>query len=424
MSLKKRFTAAAAAVIMAFSLAGCGKNTTYIMKADGEEIASGVYINLMLSEYTNQIYSLYYSGGEIAETFEAQMMGDQKMSAYLEDYAYSTCQKIAAVEKRCEELGISLTDDELNEIKETVNSTWEENSDYYHEMGVSKESLTRVQSYSYLYEKLFEAYYYEGGVEEVTSEELTSYVNENFLRYKIIQISTDDEEPEAAKEMCDKYMGYAEEGKTMDELIEMYEAETAAEEETTTEDTAGDDETADDAASDEVTDETTDEEAVEGEVETYEASAEEEAEEEETSDEEASEGAEAEDAEAEEEEEKTASELESEKYPNEYTRNKASYEDDEFINFIDSLEFGVISSYSDDYGYYIIERLDIAERTEFPEANKESIISAMKTDAFADAIQSIVDSMKFEKNEKSVKRYKAVDVVARQQDYYDSQSES
>ncbi len=437
MSLKKRIVAACAAVIMACSLAGCGKNTGYIMKTDGEEMASGVYISLMLTEYTNQLYTIYYSGGKLADSFEKQKIGDQLMSEYLEDYAYNTCLEIFAVEKKCEELGIELSDEEKKEINDAVNSAWDANKDYYEEMGISKDSLKRIQSFSYLTTNLFEGLYYEGGVEEVKLDEIKTYVKDNMLRYKMIYIKNDATDKEAAKKMSEKYMGYAEEGKTMDELIEMYKDETSDKKEEDKKDETSEDkkdETSEDKKEDTSTDTEEDkkDETSEGESEegTTEEDKTEEDSEEDTSTEDEDKKEEDKDETSDDkaesdkdEEEKTPSELESEKYPNEYVRDKTGFEGDKFIEFIAGLEYKKISSYNDDNGYYIVERLDMSERTEFAEANKESLISAMKTETYETLIKSLCDAVKVEKNEKSFERYNALDVFERQDKWYEKNAE-
>ena len=187
MSLKKRIIAIAAAVVMACSLASCA-DTSYMMKADGDTIAAGVYINLMLTEYTNQVYSMYYSGTEIEGSFFDQKVDGVPMGEHLETYAYETCLKMVAVENKCKEMGIELTNDEMKEVNSNVKSYWDSNGDYYEKMGVSKDSLKRIQKYSVLTDKLFEALYGEGGTQEVTLEDVQKYVDENILRFKQIMV--------------------------------------------------------------------------------------------------------------------------------------------------------------------------------------------------------------------------------------------
>lgn len=425
MSFKKRFAAAAAAAVMALSLAGCGNKTGYVLKADGEEIAAGVYINLILSEYTSQVYSMYYSGVEIEGTYFEQEVDGKPMAEYLENYAYDTCLKIAAVEKRCRELGIELTDDEKKEVEASVRSAWDSDSDYYARMGVSKASIKRVQEYGYLTDKLFDAYYAEGGIEEVTLSQVQTYVDENFLRYKQIRFTKDaEDEGAAAKEKAEKYMALAAE-MTMDELIERVQEDDQAEQEaesgteTETDDSSELDSSAIDSSSE--TDSSsendssseTDSSATDSSSETDSSATDSSSETDDSS---------AADEEAADEEEKTPAEIESENYPNDYIRNKASYEDDEFVKHIDGMELDKIELYEDDDAYYILERLDMKERTGYAEANKESIVSIMKADDFEALVEELVKGLDVEKNDEALKRYNAKDVYERQLEWSEEQS--
>ena len=404
MSLKKRLAALAAAAAITLSLAGCGTDTSYVMTADGEKIAAGVYIDLMLSELTNQMYALYFSGTEVTGSYMDQEVDGVPMNEYLESYAYDTCLKIVGVEKRCEELGVTLSDEETKEISETVNSSWDANGDYYHTMGISKDSLRRVEKYSYLTEKLFDKYYGEGGIEEVSLDEIKEYVNENILRYKIITFEKDDEdEGAAAKEEADKYFALIEdEGLTMDELIERYEADNEAEEEEeeseqTTDDSTGTDDSSSDA------DSSADDSSNGTDSSANDSSSD--------SDSSADDNNSTED---EEEEEKTEAELEAEKYPNEHLRNKENVTDDEFVSFVDQMEIDSIDIYEDDNGYYIIEKLDMAKRDTYAEANKDTLISTMKAEDFEGVVDALAEAVKVVDNKEALERYNATDVYERQ----------
>lgn len=422
MSLKKRLVAGCLALTMAISMAGCTNKTGYIMKADGDDIQSGVYISLMLSEYTNQLYTIYYSGGTLEEKFEDQMIGDQKLSDYLENYAYETCLNMAATEKKCKELGISLTDEETKEVNSTVNTAWDSNGDYYEEMGISKESLRRIQTYSKLSEKLFEGLYYENGVEAVKDEEIDNYVSENLLRYKQIFIAIDDDDEDTAKETSDKYMKLAEDGATMDELIEAYKKETSDDEDS--DDDSSDDSSESDSSSETDSSSESDSSETDSSSVVDESSETEDSSENDNSSDTESSSTDDNSSETDtEEEEKTDAEIESEKYPNEYVRDKSSYEDNEYIDFIASLEYGKISVYEDEDGYYIVERLDMTERTEFAAANRESLIQAMKTDDYEKLIDDVANSLNIEKNSKSFEKYKAQDVYDRQSKWYEKNSD-
>ena len=116
----------------------------------------------------------------------------------------------------------------------------------------------------------------------------------------------------------------------------------------------------------------------------------------------------------EEEEEKTEAELEAEKYPNEHLRNKENVTDDEFVSFVDKMEIDSIDIYEDDNGYYIIEKLDMAKRDTYAEANKDTLISTMKAEDFEGVVDALAEAVKVVDNKEALERYNATDVYERQ----------
>ena len=431
MTLKKRLAAAAAAVCMTFSLSACANDTAYVMTANGGEIAAGVYINLMLNELTNQMYNLYLSGTEITGSYMDQEVDGVKMNEYLENYAYDMCKKIAAVELRCEELGVELSDEQLEEVNDSVNAAWDANGDYYHTMGISKDSLRRVEKYYYLSENLFDKYYGEGGIEEVTPEQMTEYVNENLLRFKALTIEKDSEdEGEAAKENADKYLEiYEDEGLTMDELIERYEADMEAQEDedadddSSSDDSSSDDSSSDDSSSDDSSsDDSSSDDSSSDDSSSDDSSSDDSSSDDSSSDDSSSDDSSTDDSssddsssedDADSEEEKTEAELEAEQYPNEYVSNKDGSEDD-MVAFIDEMEIGAVEIYEDDYAYYIVQKLDMSERTTYVEPNRETLLTNMRSEDFEKVVSDLADALQIVDNKKALERYNALDVYERQ----------
>ncbi|NLZ46970.1 MAG: hypothetical protein GX896_09805 [Clostridiales bacterium] len=420
MSLKKRIIAVVAAAVMACSLASCA-DTSYIMKANDDEIAAGVYINLMLTEYTNQVYSMYYSGNKIEGTYFDQKVDGVPMAEHLENYAYKTCLEIVAVEKKCKELGIKLSEKEEKEINEKVQGYWDSNGDYYFEMGVSKESLKRIDRYSALITKLFEANYGEGGIQEVTDTDIQKHVDDNFLRFKQIKIAkSEGDSGAAAKVMADKYMEYAKE-MDMDALIEKYNAE-IAEDSDSSNDSSNSDSSSDSSNSNSSSDAST------SSSDSLDSSSTDSNSSTDVSDSSSSDNSDSSSSDStnskddSQEESKTDAEIESEKYPNDYVRDKSAYEDDKLINHITSMALNKIELFEDDDNYYILEKLDMKERTEFAKANKNSLIQSMKSEEFVALVKELTDAVKVDKNEKSFKRYSAKDVYEKQVKYSEKNS--
>ena len=243
--MKRAAAALCAAVLAASMLAGCSQ-TDYSMTVSGEKINAGVYINFLLTEMTNQMYTLYYAQ-KISDPSEAltQNIDGKSFKTYVKEEAIKKTKEFAAINAKFDELGLKLTKDQKAEIKDQVESSWEQSKDFYEVEGISKESLKIVTEMTYKRQAVFDHYYETDGETPVTDEDIQNYLNENYIRFKQIAFSKsfaaegEDVEAENA-EIKAKAESYLEQAKSVDfegfdELIKQYkeeqEAEKAAEEE-------------------------------------------------------------------------------------------------------------------------------------------------------------------------------------------------
>lgn len=408
MSTLKKVTAVLSAVMMSATLFGCA-DTSYILKADGEEVKSGVYINYASTELQNQIYTLQADG--LTSNFLDQKVDDKDMSEYIADKAMTSTKEYAAINAKFDELGLKLDEETVKSINSNINDAWDTYKDDYEKRGISKESVKNVQKASSKRQQLFDYYYAKDGKEAVSDDELTKYVEENYLRYKVLSIpkataAATDESSEADdssstvdenKELFDKYLKEAKKldfdsfDKVIDEYQKYQEDQQAA---TSTEssvpeleDTASvadtTEESADDTSS---TDESADSEAAESTAESTADAADESSEE--------------------------------DKYPNEQLTNYSTLDEDSFEEAYgkvlkeikEELKVDEVSSFEDDNYYYIYVKGDIKGRSKeyaASDENRETLLSEMKGDDFQKKIDEWVEKIKFEINDKAVERYSA-----------------
>jgi hypothetical protein len=310
-------------------------------------------------------------------------------------------------------------------------------------------------------DKLFEYFYAEGGKEEVTSEDMKSYLDENYMRYKMLTFSKaveGDEDADAtnakAKENYDEFSAMAD-GLGFDDfdlVINSYEEKQAAEQEASDSE-AELEEGTDDAESSTVDDASSQAEVSEASTESANASAEgddsavvseasddtsseaaeeSENEEEETEDEDTEESAAAEDQnitlDAAETEEAADDPYEHEQMVN-FTQIRDAYEENKDTEDYDDSSYklnetifnmapGTITTYEDDNAYYIIARGDVSERSaEYAEENHDSLLQEMKADEFQSKIDQWVEETEFKINDKAIKRYTPKVVYDRQVEY-------
>lgn len=458
-----RFRKAAALIacaVMASTVSGCA-DTSYSVKYGDDTVKAGVYIGYLQTELNNQLYILSYKGIDSKDYFSQQVEGVD-LAEYVKNNALKDTKEYVAITKQFAAEGLTLTDDELKAISSNVKSSWDNMGGMYENNGVSKESLKEIYREQLMRTKLFDHYYGEGGSEAPTDEELQKYVNDNFIRYKMIALykSSDSDESTANAENEEKLKKrdeYFEKGKDMnfdnfDELIAEYKAESesaadtdssAAETDTSSE--AGDDtsSTADTSSESESTaDEsseaesvstpegpnTEDEAAEEPESKADEASSSE-AESDSSSDADSSSAAETDsssetDSAAEGEEEE-----EPDPYANEAMIDLAKYTDEDYdtasgklFKAVKEAEVGKVFTFENDNAYYIVVKGDVTQRTDYVSENRSTLVQSLMNDAFQSKLDSWVEAANITVNDKAIKRYTPQVIYDRMTEYSEKNS--
>lgn len=236
----KRLAAASAAVILAASLCGCDKGS--LMTVDGMEIRNGVYISLLKTAYSMASTELKKQNSEntssdtsdtsassnTSDTSEAESkpiteenIRGKDGSQWIKDEALKAVRRFVAVQRKCDELNITLTDEELSTINSEVTEIWnKENTyvqylygyptmgEYYESQGIAEESYRQIQKVTTLQEKLFMHFYGKGGELEIKDSEINDYLTENYACVKLLTIKyagTEDKDKTEAKQEAEKY---------------------------------------------------------------------------------------------------------------------------------------------------------------------------------------------------------------------------
>lgn len=445
--LKQTAAAALALAVAAGSMSGCS-STDYAMTANGEKVNAGVYINFIMNEMTTQMYTLYY-GGEItdmSQCFDKQIDG-KDFAAYVKDAALENTKEFAAIKAKFDELGLELSEDDAAEIKDSVSSAWENSGEFYESEGVSKESLTQAYELSYKRQAIFDYYYAEGGIEEVKTDEIQTFVNDNYIRYKSITVAKSTNEDEEAaetenaelKELINGYLAEAEklDFEGFDAIIDEYDAYKEAQSAEDTEDVTDDEGSAvteldsSSSESDEAAADSGDESADAVDSEGSDDSA---ADDSSAADESAAEDDSAADADTEldSDADGESDEEEEDPYENETVLNYTDATDSESDSYSESYaemlekfkneEFGKAAIYDDENYFYLYITADIADRTDYVEDNRDTLLNEIKGEEFDELIDGWVEEMKIVLNDKAIKRYTVKEVYDRQNEYYSKQS--
>ncbi|MCD7888608.1 MAG: hypothetical protein LUG23_01550 [Oscillospiraceae bacterium] len=355
-----------------FSLAGCG-DTSWIVKVDDVTVNAGMYIYYQGAGYTAGVYELseedstYYYYYLFGYSLLDETIDGQSMSDYMSDYAVDMCKQYVVVQKLFEELGLELSETELANIETSVANTWESYSETYEAAGISEDTVRKVAEATMMEEDVFNAYYEVGGLNGTTEDDIKDYLEDNYARIKYITFefseSADDAIDEDYKaemlEIANSYLERAEAGESMDDLIAEYaEILAAAEAEESEEEEDSED-----------ADEDTAEETEEVEVEDEEV----------------------------------------DEYVNEYIISiEGTSPSEKFVNYVFTVcNVGEYTVIQDDTCFYLVERLDILERDDLYEANRDSYLEALFDDDYTTLINEKLATYEVEVNENSIKRYTA-----------------
>lgn len=232
----KRVVAGILSSAMILSCAGCniGEDTAIALTVDGYEIKAGVYIWYSLNsleEAKNKAAGLNENlNVEDEKALKAVKLDGMEFMNYVKDQTTDECIQHVTILRQFDELGLSFTKHEQDDIDDYVDNYWDAYGDSLTKNGVGKESLYEIQEMTYKAEKVFESYYGEGGSEGITEDEVKKYYIENNARVRYIDIDLHDTEgndlDEAGKEelrdMAEDFKKRAERVSDELEMLELF----------------------------------------------------------------------------------------------------------------------------------------------------------------------------------------------------------
>lgn len=399
--LKKIVAGISALVIMATATA-CGSDTKWAVQYDDYEARAGIFLFYQMSAYYDAISIITEEDSEFDTTdtkaLKSATVEDTPIVEWIQNDTTEKVKIYLEVLKEFDELGLSLTEDELSTIDTITDTYWEYYSEYYTTNGIGEESFRDINTYSYKRDAVFNYYYAEGGVEEVDEQELKDYYEKNNARVKYICLNSTDSDGNfldtEMETMAEDFVTRANNGEDFDTLIDEYEqykedlsaeqeAEAEAEAESETESADGTIESTS-ANSSNSTDDTTIGDSL---------------------------------SESEEVSTDTETEEEEDPYPNEYVVTKSEDETSGSPTYKVNQEIFGHSNYGDaflveeDSAYYVVVRYDIWERDDlWTDDTKATILSTLYSDKFDEKMLDAVDDDLVTLNDKAYKRYNPLDM--------------
>lgn len=219
----KKIAAGVLALAVTASMCGCGDNG-YIMTVDNMSIRNGIYLSFQQTAY-NDAYSKIEeqnsSDDGSSSTSEIDVFSEnvenKSASDWIKEQTLKDVRKFVAVQRVCEENGITLTEDEISEMNSDLQSTWNEENmyikyafgfdtagEYYESLGVGIDSLREIRKSNALSDKLFLYYYDADGKYPVTEDEINEYLTENYAAVKLLTLNLTNYKGEALESDEDK----------------------------------------------------------------------------------------------------------------------------------------------------------------------------------------------------------------------------
>lgn len=438
MAKAKKITAAlTAALLCTASLTSCS-DTSYVMTAGDSKINAGIYIYNELTEMSYQMTMMYYQNGIKKDYFDQKVDG-KAFDEYLSDYALTATKEYAAVVDKFNELGLTLSDEDIKSINDSISSTWDSQGEFYESEGISKESVKLALKGSKMREELFDHYYAEGGEEAVSDDEMVKYLDDNYLRYKSISFaktkastdssssatdsSTDsaDAANEEAKAKRDEFLEKAQ-GVSFDDfdrIIDEYNDYVASKKASDSSSAADSDSSAADSST------ASDDTSSVSDIDTSSTASDDTSS---VSDSTADSSTAASDTDSSADSSSSAPDP----YANEKMANYGEMDDSQkdtangkILKEVSGMSTDVATAYEDDNAYYILIKGDVKDRdTEYAKDNHEDLLKEMKSDEFQKKLTSWVEKLDIKVNNKAIKRYTPKVVYDKQTEYYSKNNKS
>lgn len=393
-NLKKIIAGISALMIMATATA-CGADTKWAVQYDDYEARAGIFLFYQMSAYYDAVNNITEEDADFDTTdtkaLKSATVEDTPIVEWIQNDATKKVKLYLEVLKQFDELGLSLTDDELSTIDTITDTYWQYYSEYYIKNGIGEQSFKDINTYSYKRQAVFDYYYAEGGTEEVDEQELKDYYEKNNARVKYICLNSKDADGNfmdtEMKSMANDFVERANKGENFDDLIAEYDEykqkladEQSAETTTTASDGSGTIESTSASASN-IEDTATIGSSSDTDVEA------------------------------------TSTETEEDKYPNEYIITKSEDESSGSPTYKVNQEIFGHSKYGDaflveeDNAYYVVVRYDIWERDDsWTDENKSSVLNTLYSDKFDEKMLSLVDDSQVTLNTKAYNRYNPFDM--------------
>lgn len=214
----KKVFAALLAMALCLSFAGCyDENKTWAAKRGDDTLPIGAYIYYLNSAYSEAMGKVSSEEEVLKADIEDFLNTGKFMSgeSWVKSRARNYLNSYYFISNKFDELGLELTQEELDTAQTNTDSMWTYYKTTMEEMGIAKESYHQAFTvYNAKYQKVMKAMYGKDGEMAVSDDDLKTYFTDNYYSYEYFTVSltktdddgnsvdmTDDEKKEAKSKL-------------------------------------------------------------------------------------------------------------------------------------------------------------------------------------------------------------------------------
>ena len=178
----KKLCAAVLVLLMCLSFVGCyNENDSWaVKKENNSNIPIGGYIYFQYSAYIDARAKV----GTDTEVMKATI-DDESAETWINNKITDSIKTFYFIEDKFNDLGLTFTDEEIESMKTSTDSTWGYYGNVFEAMGISKASFHLVATeFSAKYGKVFRDIYGKDGEKAVSDDELEKHYENNYLSYE------------------------------------------------------------------------------------------------------------------------------------------------------------------------------------------------------------------------------------------------
>ena len=205
MKWMKKIATGALALLLAGSMTACGGDTSWTHRSGDDVVTSGMYIGLSINALNSA--SALEGYDKSVSPFKQKLEGKDAVQ-WVKDEADEMAREYLAVNQKFNEMGLTLSESEINSVDYTVNFYWTTLGlgNTYTEAGCSKESFAKIYTNSAKQSRIFQAIYGEGGEKEVAESELKTIFANDYAKgtYFTVSLTGEDGKALTGRELVEK----------------------------------------------------------------------------------------------------------------------------------------------------------------------------------------------------------------------------